>query len=147
MLPFLQELIKNLEAIEIDESEGPSLPVQADEHVVGILNDELKKLYVLIQHMDETINNITERARQIFISGEEDLTNLQKQFSLLASKGVTLHRIFWTEVRSDFPEVNDKPGIGLRAGWLVVWTYRREDALDDMPLDLLEWITDAQIIH
>ena len=106
--------------MEVKEVEGlvlPEAPLGPNDHVVGILDDDMKKLYTLYRSVDKQ----SDLARLEYVhSSSEDRVSLSSRARELQMKAATLKDIFWIGVQDSFG-LWDKEYVGVRVGWQVVW--------------------------
>jgi hypothetical protein len=97
---------------------NPSLDVMVSDHVVGTADDELRKLYeISIQHEKSGFES--------FLAAQNAKTKENCEYH--AKKALEFHRkteilmeFFWASIRDTFG-LWDKPSVGIRKGWKIVW--------------------------
>ena len=113
MIAFLNQLIADFDNVSVADSPLPDQPVEEGEKVIGTLDAEHKKLFALsgvlhgklqrLQidhqhlHIDLKVNPDDKKKRQ----QHEDLLKAQ---ALLGDQFDTVRQIFWSSIRSQFPE-------------------------------------------
>ncbi len=125
-VPLIKEIIERLAGIEVDDLRyEPGEAVQDGDHVLGVMNDELKKFNVL---RNETLRETQEIALKIVAiedkTGDKehpDIAKLRPDFDLASVKHHAAESLFWDSLRVEFPGTLSKPSIALRKGWQVVW--------------------------
>lgn len=128
---LLQEIIDGLETVEIVPVEVPE--AEEGEHVVGTLPEELQRLCCLWRKMSADYATHTEVAKKeldgidsISARGEAE-ERLNASLTLENTKCDTVMKIFWTTVRTHFPELAGKKHIGLGPDFQVYWEEGEEE--------------------
>lgn len=133
-LTWLESIRNELECIQPNGYGDPGAEITSRDHVVGIADDELRKLYVLM--MRHVLLDFAAKGRYMASAGlerdklHEEAMRAQAQFEALCT-------IFWVSCRAAFPELWGKREIGIRKGWQLVWSdpEEKEDALMSLPLE------------
>lgn len=90
------------------------------DHIVGILDEDLRKLFFLIRQYRR-------RAYEILctLEGMPNSEKRSKDFNeclRFETEANSRREIFWALLRGTFPDLWLKNEIGIRAGWKVVWS-------------------------
>ena len=88
------------------------------DHEVGMLEGDLRKLYVL--HYQSS-NAAREAELALIRSGDGDDSILLENAARLKSSAETLRHMFWSSCYHEFPVLHSLQNIGIRNGWKVVW--------------------------
>lgn len=88
------------------------------DHVVGVADQSLRKLFCLFLQNEKQARAAMEAA--LWLNDEEQETKLREAMRFKIQSGV-IREIFWISCRQAFPELWDKPRIGIRKGWEIVW--------------------------
>ena len=138
MHPFLAEIIENLKRIKVEKLAGPQREVGEGDHVVGVVSEELKRLWGL---RAEGRRKLFELERLLLLIAAQHLgepepppeyLEKRREFLLADSDDDAVNELFWAAVRQDFPEIAEHPSIGVRREWKVVWSEkdREEEGKD-----------------
>lgn len=111
MSTFVKLIPMELDLITQDAFIEPTEPVTKKDHVVGNMDDELKRLWTLYIQYQKKAEIAEVEARY---GG-----NIAEAQSL-AMRTHALDSIFWIAV-NDKHQTWDKPSMGVRSGWKVVW--------------------------
>ncbi len=93
----------------------------ARDQIVGDAADDIRKLYVLALHWDKTACETATAARYL---AREDQPEQLRKVAELQRKSEILMDILWVSLKDSFG-LWDKPAVGLRKGWKIVW-YEQE---------------------
>ena len=121
---FLKKILARVSEVSLGDAKSPEYEVQDGETVVGVLPDDLKRLYVVYMGTKEKARVVYARLSKEVNEAGDDITEEKKKSVTHKYVPVRLEedlvgREFWTSVRFEFPQVGDED-IGLRAGWQVV---------------------------
>ena len=110
-LSVIEEITARLAKLQ----EGQFTPVEEDETaeeitVVGEMTDHLKRLHTLREQIADEGKALGERVKK-------HLVEMERAKELLG----IVRQIFWLEVNRQFPELDNKPSLGVRAPWNVGW--------------------------
>lgn len=144
MSKLLREISDELATIDPSIHKGPIYTLEEGDQHVGVMNDDLKKLYMLRERTRRQAKLLELRTAELLISNEEllsayeenavdELLRSSKEFRetyiayhMADVKRAFVEYFFWASVRTEFPEVvNDS--IGVRVGWIVVKTQKKEE--------------------
>jgi hypothetical protein len=120
---WLDKILSQLNFIskkDIDQAEPDSL-VDVDDHIVGDVPEEVKKMFALT-----LIYKKTSAISELMLSQIENVDKLEQaivQISEANRNAETLKEICWRELCEVF-KLSGKDEIYVRKGWVVVW---RED--------------------
>ena len=136
-LKFLNDLLRLVEQVNLaDNNSKPEKNQQDNESFVGVLPDDLKKLWIVKKQLHEEIAGkigaSQERLDKVLQSGT--ITDLHSKeldfahrFSLTIKRYELTTAIFWQGVMEAFPEISlahtargCNEEIGIRKGWQVV---------------------------
>jgi len=104
-----------LELQEITDFMEPPMEVEQNDNIVGVMSDDLKRLYTLWRVCTRGFEQAKLDYR--FSNNNKDLVKGQEY----KFKAEALQRIFWTCVNEEF-NLWDKPETGVRKGWQVCWS-------------------------
>ena len=129
MTNFLQGLIGEAAAIKLDKAvQRNPKEVGADEVVLCVLSDELKRWYCLYSSIKDEIGRLAEHLEKGGV--KDNITDLIATAHRLASKAETVQTIFW-ESACDFLEKQPQSGysrddkISVRQDWQLVKTINK----------------------
>ena len=114
-LGMVTEEMANL--AEPDEEVGPQ------EHVIGILDLDLRKFFFVFRRYCDLL---IEKAGPISASSPK---KLKEEIVCLKMQTDTLKDIFWSSCYYNFPKLRGKVSIGVRRGWKIVWVERELDGI------------------
>ena len=97
----------------------PTWDVGEKDHPVGVLGDDLKRMYILAVRQKQEAAQVAVEAQ--FSMNQQERDRLTSKAVELKEKGEILQRIFWAAVKDQF-KLWDKESIGLRSGWTAVWS-------------------------
>ena len=118
-LKILPMELENIDAKELDEP-GEEVDPRSDV-VVGEASDDLKRIYTLVNKLQEAAARYSIDAR--FSKDNRLRSDAEKKTYELKRKIETLMEIFWITLKDDF-DLWDKDSVGIRKGWKV--TYRKD---------------------
>ena len=114
-----------LELQELDKLSEPDTQIKPGDHEVGVMSDDLKKLYSLYRSVDRASDQAKLDYRH---SLEEERAQLVGRAAELDKKAEVLRELFWIGVNDEF-NLWSKRATGIRKGWKVVWYTREEGPL------------------
>lgn len=119
MSNWIDVIKMEIEMINAGELLEPYAEASSDDHVVGDLDDDLKKIYTLALRWDKAAIEMLVSARYV----NDDMRRKQdlEKASELRRKSELLMDIFWVSIKDSF-ELWKNPSIGIRKGWKVVWS-------------------------
>lgn len=113
MSTFLRLLPFELQ--EVQEYSEPDSEVEKGDHIVGIMSDDLKKLYTLWRQFSY-------RASELALQLEYGRQNVSRaEVDEIKTKAGLLGGLFWIAVSDEFGLWNRK-STGVRKGYKVVWS-------------------------
>lgn len=132
---FHERIAQEMEKLnEKDFIEPESIPEEG-EHFIGLLPDELKRLYAVWRKRENSMHKLAAdalfaAASIVADSGlirdsesckklDKDIKSMEAKVALLHEEEEALRSMFWVSVRDCFPELGAKT-IGLRKGFKVV---------------------------
>lgn len=130
-MSLLDEIIRKRDDFEgagFAGLKGPEGELEEGDQVIGILSDDLKLLYFVMEaaatEEDEFQKEVMAKlaGKDIDCLPEDEQKAILQGFGLVANKYVLARACFWCSVRAAFPEqVNaEEEEIVLRSGWQVV---------------------------
>lgn len=126
----LLDVIKiELENMSTESMIEPTTELSEQDNVVGEIGTDLKKLYSLAIQWDKEAIGALVAAR--YVGKASQCNNLIKKATELRKKSEILLEIFWVSIKDAF-ELWDKPTIGIRTGWKVVWSEHELDQTLDV---------------
>lgn len=120
-MPTWLDMIR-IEAENLDKDKLMEPPSELDpdrDHLVADAEIELRRLYSLAIHWEKTAMEMILAAR--YMNDDSKRENSARKASQLAEKAQLLMKIFWVSIKDTY-ELWDKPSVGIRKGWKVVWT-------------------------
>ena len=149
MKSALDTLFREINDVAIDKTIEPDAIASKSDTVIGKCSDDAKKVYIL---RTKTIHRIREVCSEKLLLVAEALKQnrlplpppppefikLLKESSMLCAKEKTLGELFWYLIREEFPQLIDKPSIGIRKGWKVIWEDDVEEAADPIAEESME---------
>ena len=131
-MKWLLELAEQSKAVDLNDGiPVPDEEVRDGERVVGVLSDDLKRLYVVWTRSLEEQLAVCEEKHAKMLQRAQSMSNSElvasglaaeiKEHELLHGRLDLIKNIFWHEVKTAFPEVIlEGGGVGLRKDWKVV---------------------------
>ena len=128
MLYAMKVLARANEA-SLKDARSPDFKVKPGEKVVGVLPDDLKKLYMLMDQTAKKVNSLNEQGMKLYGSLPEkemlekttkEASQLYRNLQLENSDHAMLEECFWTSIRRHLPETADISNLGLRENWQIV---------------------------
>ena len=132
-MAFLRQVLKAIENIDPDQVASPEGEIKEKETAIGPMSDDLKCLHAYRNKLSDEMKELIEKSKaeidaiaigdqEIAIAkSEETNTSLKKMEKILT----LIDSIFWKDVRSEFPQADDK-AIGVREGFQVVTIEEEE---------------------
>lgn len=120
----------SLELGEIADFLEPRVEFDPREDIyVGEMIEDLKRLYTLWQNYDRVADQYLLEARHA--KSENEMKSAFLKAKELKERADVLENIFWISLKDEFG-LWDKPSIGVRRGFVVVWSEGRglKDFLD-----------------
>lgn len=127
MSAWLKSIQAELARVTGDDSVEPDYEGCKHDHVVGVANQDLRRLFWLVLQNKKQSQEAA--AAVLSLSGNEREAKLQEA-STYDFQADVLTSIFWMSCRHEFPELWNKPYFGLRKGWKVVWTEHGPEGFD-----------------
>ena len=154
----IAEIIERLAAITPEQFIEPNTKPDKDYHAVGEAGDDLKRLLTLRNIVADEHNRLGKplavavekihREMKLATANKDKVAALQKiveleddpetvQLAAEMARKRQFHdivdKIFWLEVRWQFPELADKPEVSVRKNWTVGWCEKDDsEALGDI---------------
>lgn len=124
MTKFLRDIAEALQQVDVGSGKTPKIKVGNGDKVVGTMSEELKKLYVLRAESKKKVENLLNRGKLLALSANGNdpaIESMMDEITIAASWHEAIEAVFWTSLRTEFPQIAAKPSIGIREGWQVVW--------------------------
>jgi len=132
MTTWLRLLPLELDEVKEEELVEPRSPMDsAKDSEVGEASMDLKKLYTLWMRAEKEMHQIMFKLR---FEVDDPLVGLEEAKSILrklSDESDALKAIFWVSVKEEH-NLWDKPSIGIRKGWKIVW-FPDEDDEPNLP--------------
>lgn len=119
MSTWLDEIrmeIENMDPASIIEP--PAEVNREHDHIVCEAEDSLRKLYTLTMQLEKEANMMLVNAR--FSGNIANMLEAAENAQRLMRKVDALREIFWISLKDSY-DLWDKPTVGVRKGWKVVW--------------------------
>ena len=113
------EIREELEALKPEDFFEPDTEVGERDHVVGELDEDMKRLLSLVHQYGKTLSE--SHIALDCLKDQEDIEHAEGRIAKLRERYEFLKERFWisTMISSDLMGM---PHIGIRKGWKVVWT-------------------------
>ena len=138
MLTFLEKELRKIEAEKIIEPEA-EIDLNKD-HVVGSMSSDVRKLYQLqfdLHAQEIKISNSLVRDSQTDYIDPKFLLARQKELRSVSKKSEVVSTMMLVSIRDQY-DLWDKPEVGVRKGWQVVWSELSEEKQLELDSDLNE---------
>ena len=119
MSNWIDVIKMEIKVIGEDELFEPHAEASSNDHIVGDLDDDLKKIYTLALRWEKVATEMLLGAR--YINDDDRRYQDIVKANELHRKSEILIDIFWVSIKDTF-ELWQKPAIGIRKGWKVVWS-------------------------
>lgn len=127
MTAWLKSIQAELERVTGEDAVEPDYEGCRHDHVVGIADQSLRKLYYLfLQNKKQS----QEAAASVLLLSDKEREAKLQEAAMYDTQADVLRDVFWVSCRHSFPELWDKPHIGIRKGWKVVWTEHGHQGLE-----------------
>jgi len=124
-----EDLAEYIEEAPIDEIPEPQEVMTPGDHVVGILNEGLIRLFGLACVLMEKAAGQEQMADYLLADGYADQSNAaHAKMDKYLIKYEVIAELLLLKIRSDF-NLWDKPNIGIRTGFRVVWFNDDTDSI------------------
>ncbi|MEK7767911.1 MAG: hypothetical protein AAB368_16900 [bacterium] len=123
MATWLEMLRIELENLGPDDLRAPIGPVKPEEHRVGEADLAHQRMYGLAVRLERAAAEAVLEAKYAPDQPTQDA--VAARACELSEKANKLREVFWVSLKDAF-RLWDKPAVGLRAGWAVVW-FKPED--------------------
>ncbi len=134
MATWLEKIQVQMAALSPEGFAEPECEVGENEHVVGEASESLKRLFTVAQsYVDLKVQKLGDALKAI--KNREESAKLRDEANDIGAEAKLLTKIFWQSVRDEYPELADKPEIGIRKGWKVLW---KESSGEEELLDIFE---------
>lgn len=115
---WLETIQKELETMDPKSMLEPNADVELNEHIVGQADDSLRRLYALFLRFAKTAKESAVAAE--FVNESERQEHYLEQAGIHTARASALREIFWISLKDAF-DLWQKPNVGIRRGWKVVW--------------------------
>lgn len=109
--------------IELENTDGrliePTAEVGKKDHVVGVADEDIRKLYGLAMQWDKVAMETAIAAR--YVNNRADQEQSAERALMLHKKSELLMDLFWASLKDAF-DLWQKPSVGIREGWKIVWS-------------------------
>lgn len=126
MSAWLKSLIAELDALQESDFMEPAMPSGVGDNPVGTMDVPLRKLFTLF--MGCTKSALEVKAAMFSCKSDDERKAKELELVKLAHREEALKKIFWTSIRHQF-NLWDKPEIGVRTGYAVVWSEPKRHSL------------------
>lgn len=117
---YLKMLNLELLSLELKDFVEPDIDLKpSDDHVVGIMNVDLMRIYSMRMQVAKLAAEKGVEL-QFFRGDDNQKKNLYLEVSALHEKYHFLDELLWIEIREEFG-LWDKPVLGIRRGRQVIW--------------------------
>jgi len=116
MITFLELL--PIELHEITDYFEPNTELEENDHKVGVMSEDLKKLYTLWNNTMKTVSLMKTERRFSRVTNEEEF---DAKIEELMERAEVLKNLFWFAVKVEY-NLWGKDSIGVRKGFNVVWS-------------------------
>jgi len=148
----IAEIIERLAAIKPEQFVEPDLGPDEHYHAVGEANDDIKRLFTLSSIARDEYNSLKGpftatidklhkemegaksnkdkvKALEAIVALEDDPETLRLHTEMSRKRNFydIVSKIFWLELRRQYPEVDDKPCTSIRKNWTVGWCDEEDD--------------------
>ena len=124
---FIDLIKMDLNSLEEKDFLEPNVPLAPGEVLVGDMSVDHKKIFTL---MTSTLKQSEELKLKARFSNSDIQRSLFEEFSLLQDKYNLLNDMFWFEIKLAHRDLNNKPSIGVRQGYKIVWIASTSNPLD-----------------
>jgi len=131
MSTFLKLLPLTLKDLEEKDFIEPGVERKEDENYVGVMSDDLRKLWTYWQILAR--EGMKETAEVAFGGSNSD--EHMGKLGELKEKSDLIRKLFWIAIRDEFG-LWIKPSVAVRKGWEIVWTEEEESPYSGL-LDFL----------
>lgn len=123
---WLDKIQEKMAALSPTQFCSPDRELGKDDHVVGEASEGLKRLFTVAQsYVDLKVQKLGDALKAI--KNREESAKLRDEANDIGAEARLLTKIFWQSVRDEYPELADKPEIGIRKDWKIVWTDRSSE--------------------
>ncbi len=119
---YMKNLQAARDAVDLSAVSEPKKEAEKGDLIVGVLPDEIKRLYVVCLDFKQEVNERRKKARANYRGIRKLLAIITGRFNdqkYLVSKLELLLRILDTEIREEFPIIRDREKIAVYKGWRV----------------------------
>lgn len=136
MPTWIDDLKRQVKELTLDVQIEPPTEISAEEHVVGEMDEDLKRLYQVIMHLRKSSAIMMQEA---FVLGfQTNVDGLVGAGAELTDKFGVAQSIFIISLRDTF-NLWDKPYVGIRKGWKVVWRDQEPEAETEIKPPKRRW--------
>lgn len=125
MATWLESMLAELKGVSDTQTSfaEPEEELGPKDHRVGVADEDLRKLFFLVKQYRKRMLEIV---ATLVLCRPKEREGLIKEAQRFNTQADTLKSVFWVSARVAFPELWDKPSIGVRKGWDVVWSDPEE---------------------
>ncbi len=123
MSEWLSKIQAELTDVSGEDNVEPEEPAGSRDHVVGVANPELRKLFYLFHVYKQKTMEAASAMMMLRGTAREEK---EQEAATYSAQAELIKDIFWVSCRHDFPILWDKSNIGIRKSWEVVWTEPSE---------------------
>ena len=126
---LFEEMIDEASDVQVRDGYMPFDPVQSGEHVLGELNEGLKRLWILRKEIDNTYERWTSTNYDALVKRElddldpDDEERLRKEESRHEARRMLADAAFFASLQATFPGYRHGE-LGVRSNWKVVLVPR-----------------------
>ena len=135
-MKWLERVLAELKEIkpEVLALGGPKDKIDPKkEHLVGKISEDTQRIYALARQYKQTALEHLKNAKRFL---RKDDPELMDKASECYSRSQALMAIFWITIKDEL-NLWDKPSIGIRNGWDVVWMEKPQNPLSGMPSGMM----------
>jgi len=118
MLKWLETVKVEMEKVSADEIIGTDDEVKKDDTVVGVVSEDLQKLFTLAKQYQKIAAE--KQVAMKFAEDDKEKEEHEAQYWSANNKAGLFRDIFWVELRDQF-QLWTKDSVAFRKGWKVVW--------------------------
>jgi len=139
MADFLKGIVAAYEAVDASQFREPDVELTPQDTVLGECDEELRRLFTLSGQAVDQVDRVHKRALRVYIDHEGDepppgLDELQLEHTLALLMSKLFRSLFWTAVKTKFPQALKPDSVGIRKGWKIVAITEEEEEEGSSPL-------------
>lgn len=126
---YPMKVLARVNEVSLKDVRSPDFKVEPGEKVVGVLPDDLKKLYMVMDELIKKVNSLNKQGHELYGSLTEkettektlkEASQLYRKLQLENGDHAMLEECFWASIRRHLPETADISNLGLRENWQIV---------------------------